>query len=64
MEQLDPSETWTDAARRAAQRERLGAMLPEVLRTNPFYRAKLGAFARVDAWPELPFTTKTDLSLD
>ncbi len=64
MEQLDPSETWTDAARRAAQRERLAAMLPEVVRTNPFYRAKLGESATVEAWPELPFTTKTELSLD
>jgi len=60
----DLSETWTDAARRAAQRERLAAMLPEVVRTNPFYRAKLGASATVDAWSELPFTTKGELSLD
>ena len=64
IERLDPTETWTDSVRHAAQRERLAAMLPEVLGTNPFYRAKLGTSATVDAWPELPFTTKTDLSLD
>jgi len=62
--QLDPSETWTDAARKAAQRERLAAMLPAVVRANPFHRAKLGATTTVDAWPELPFMTKRELSLD
>jgi len=60
----DPSESWTDAARRAAQRERLAAMLAEVVRTNPFYRGRLGASASVDRWSELPFTTKADISLD
>jgi len=64
IEQLDPTETWTDSVRHAAQRERLAVMLPEVLRTNPFYRTKFGASASADHWPELPFTTKTDLSLD
>jgi phenylacetate-CoA ligase len=61
---FDPSETWTDAARRTAQRERLAAMLPEVLRSNPFYRARLGPSATVDAWRDLPFTTKRELTDD
>jgi len=62
--ELDPSETWTDAQRKAAQRERLRPMLEEILATNPFYRSKLGASASLDAWPDLPFTTKTELSAD
>lgn len=64
MSELDPSETWTDAQRKAAQRERLGPMLAEVVATNPFYRAKLGGAVTVDAWRELPFTTKVELSAD
>lgn len=64
MSELDPSETWTDAQRKAAQRERLGPMLAEVVATNPFYRAKLGGAVTVDAWRELPFTTKAELSAD
>ena len=39
-------------------------MIPAVARSNPFYRAKLGANASVDAWSELPFTTKHELSAD
>ena len=39
-------------------------MLPEVVRSNPFYRAKLGAAVTVGAWRELPFTTKRELSED
>jgi phenylacetate-CoA ligase len=62
--QLDPSETWTDTARRAAQRERLTAMLPAVLRSNRFYREKLGPSASLDRWIDLPFTTKRELSDD
>jgi phenylacetate-CoA ligase len=61
---FDPSETWTDTARRAAQRERLARMLPAVLAANPFYRAKLGPSASVDTWAEVPFTTKQELSAD
>ncbi len=61
---LDPSETWTGTARRAAQWERLAALLAEVIRTNPFYRAKLGASVSVERWAELPFTTKAELSAD
>lgn len=61
---LDPSETWTDTARKAAQRRRLARMLPAVVRTNAFYRAKLGATASIEAWPELPFTMKHELSAD
>jgi phenylacetate-CoA ligase len=61
---LDASETWTDAARRAAQRERLVVMLREIVRSNPFYRAKLGSSAGLDSWPDVPFTTKHELSLD
>jgi phenylacetate-CoA ligase len=62
--ELDPSETWTDATRKAAQRERLAVMLAEVLRSNPFYRTKLGLNPGVEAWRELPFTTKRELSED
>jgi phenylacetate-coenzyme A ligase PaaK-like adenylate-forming protein len=61
---LDPSETWTDAARKAAQRGRRAALLAEVVGSNPFYRAKLGPKATVDAWADLPFTTKGELSED
>ena len=64
MTDLDRSETWTDGARTAAQRERLAAMLAEVVRSNAFYRARLGPNAHVAAWPELPFTTKRELSED
>jgi phenylacetate-CoA ligase len=39
-------------------------MLPAVVRTNAFYRAKLGPNASVDRWPELPFTVKPELSAD
>ena len=39
-------------------------MLAEIVTTNPFYRAKLGPAASVDAWRELPFTTKGELSAD
>ena len=61
---LAPAETWTDARRRAHQRERLAQLLPEVLRSNPFYRAKLGERVDLDRWAELPFTTKAELSQD
>jgi phenylacetate-CoA ligase len=61
---FDPSETWTDGERKAAQRDRLREMLAEVGGSNPFYRAKLGPRATVDAWAELPFTTKRELSDD
>ena len=64
MTELDPSETWTDARRKAAQRERLRPMLEEILVKNPFYRTKLGVSATVDAWSDLPFTTKAELSAD
>ena len=64
MTALDPSEMWTDTARKAAHRERIGRMLPAVLRSNPFYRAKLGPNASADSWSELPFTMKHELSAD
>ena len=57
-------ETWSDDERRAHQRARLDAMLREILRTNAFYRRKLGDAVSVDAWGALPFTTKTELSQD
>ena len=60
---LDPSETWSDAERRAAQGARLARMLPEIARSNPFYGPKLGR-ATVGAWSEIPFTTKRELSAD
>jgi phenylacetate-CoA ligase len=62
--ELDPSEAWTDTARRAAQRGRLEAMLPAVLRSNRFYREKLGSSVDLDRWIDLPFTTKRELSDD
>ena len=61
---MDPSETWSEIARKSAQRERLARMLPAVTRSNPFYRTKLGANASVDGWSELPFTMKEELSAD
>ena len=61
---LDPSETWTEDERRAAQRERLSAMLREVLATNAFYRRKLGDSVAVDDWSRVPFTVKTELTAD
>ncbi len=65
----DQRERWTDRARRSSQRERLGAMLDEVLATNAFYRRKLAAAGiapgrALEAWQDLPFTTKTELSDD
>jgi len=59
---LDTFETWTDEERRRAQWERLAAQLPELRRTNPFYRAKLPD--RASGLGDLPFTTKTELSED
>ena len=64
MIDLDPSETWTDSARKGAQRERLTRMIPAVLRTNAFYRTKLGRGASAESWSELPFTVKHELSAD
>lgn len=64
MNALPRDETWSDDERHAHQRERLDAMLREVLETNPFYRRKLGTAVSLDEWESLPFTTKTELSLD
>jgi phenylacetate-CoA ligase len=61
---LPRDETWNDDERRAHQRARLEAMLREVLRTNAFYRRKLGASISLDEWDALPFTTKDELSAD
>src|SRR5437588_5806621 len=66
---LDPSETWRDEERRAAQWRRLQTHLSELAERNPFYRAKLGAAGIRDAREvrsiaELPFTTKAELSED
>ena len=60
--ELEPFETWTEQDRRRDQWARLGAMLPELQRDNPFYRAKLPKTAR--ELRELPFTTKAELSED
>src|SRR5437879_3257586 len=62
MAELDTFETWTDRERRRAQWERLAARLPELRRTNPFYRARLSE--RASSLGDLPFTTKTELSED
>ena len=60
--ELEPFETWTEQDRRRDQWARLGAMLPELQRDNPFYRVKLPKTAR--ELRELPFTTKAELSED
>src|SRR5438128_3593865 len=62
MGELDHFEAWSDRERRRAQWERLAATLPELRRTNPFYRARLPKAARERG--QLPFTTKADLSED
>ena len=62
MGELDRFETWSDRERRRAQWERLAATLPELRRTNPFYRARLPE--RASSLGDLPFTTKTELSED
>jgi phenylacetate-CoA ligase len=69
VKEADAREHWIDTDRRSTQRERLAAMLREVLPTNAFYRAKLAAAGirpelALDARAELPFTTKDDLSQD
>jgi phenylacetate-CoA ligase len=59
----EPFERWSAFERRQAQWARLSARLPELVRDNPFYRAKLGStpFSELG---ELPLTTKTELSED
>ena len=64
MSALPRDETWSDDERVAHQRGRLDAMLREILRTNAFYRRKLGASVSLDEWEAFPFTTKADLSAD
>ena len=64
LSDLPRDETWSDDERKARQRARLEAMLREVLATNPFYRAKLGARVSLDELAALPFTTKSELSAD
>ena len=59
---LEPFETWSDAARRRAQSSRLAAGLAELRRDNAFYRTKLAQAA--GDLRDLPFTTKAELSLD
>jgi phenylacetate-CoA ligase len=49
------------------QRDKLGAMLAEVLKTNEFYRAKLGGVgfdAARDPIEKLPFTTRAQIEAD
>src|SRR2546430_3653980 len=62
MGELDKFETWSDRERRRAQWERLAGTLPELRRTNPFYRARLPE--RASGLGDLPFTTKIELSED
>src|SRR2546430_9090939 len=59
---LEPSETWSARERQQAQWSRLAVELPELLRDNAFYRARLPTEAR--ELRDLPFTTKTELSAD
>lgn len=66
---VEESERWTDTIRRSVQRDRLRAMLDAVLAANGFYRAKLAAAGvrserAVEAWREIPLTTKAELSED
>src|SRR5947208_999651 len=58
MGELDRFETWSDRERLRAQWERLAAKLPELRRTNPFYRARLPE--RASSLGDLPFTTTTE----
>src|SRR5256886_17402946 len=62
MGELDKFETWSDRERRRAQWERLAGTLPELRRTNPFYRARLPE--RASRVADLPFATKSELSED
>src|SRR2546426_9744351 len=59
---LEPFETWSARERQQAQWSRLAVELPELLRDNAFYRARLPTEAR--ELRDLPFTTKTELSAD
>ena len=59
---LEPFETWSARERQQAQWSRLAVELPELLRDNPFYRARLPKEAR--ELRDLPFTTKAELSAD
>jgi phenylacetate-CoA ligase len=65
----DRAESWSDDERRAYQWGRLSAGLPELLRSNAFYRARLeragirGA-AEIRELGDLPFLTKAELSQD
>ena len=60
--ELEPFERRADQDRRQAQWARLAAKIPQLRRTNAFYRAKLPEMAR--SVVDLPFTTKTELSED
>ncbi len=51
-------------ATRAEQLERVRRRLPEVLRSNPFYRARLHGVRGWDDFERLPFTTKSELVAD
>src|SRR5712691_5706505 len=59
---LEPFETWSARERQQAQWSRLAVELPELLRDNAFYRARLPKEAR--ELRDLPFTTKAELSAD
>src|SRR2546425_13238797 len=66
---LDPSVTWSDEERRAAQWRRLSRALPELVLTNEFYRRKFVSagirdLRTVAALADLPLTTKAELSED
>jgi phenylacetate-CoA ligase len=63
MSPLEPFETWSDDERRRAQWARLAGRLPELTRSNAFYRAKLGS-TEYGELRALPFTTKGELSED
>src|SRR2546430_4602188 len=62
MGELDKCEAWSDRERWRRQWKRLAAKLPELSRTNPFYRARLPE--RASSLRDLPFTTKAELSAD
>jgi phenylacetate-CoA ligase len=64
---LEPQEALEPPAIARLQRDKLGAMLRELLATNPFYRRKLGGLnfdPHRDPIHSLPFTTRAELEQD
>ena len=70
MAAFHPAETWSEPERRSHHRQRLAAMLDVVLASNEFQRGRFDAAGIADArdaldrWPDVPLTTKSELSAD